>query len=369
MLLALTALALTGAPARAVDARETVVLSPQHVTVDGAAVDVEAYNINGYNYFKLRDLAWLLRDTAARFDVRWDASAGAVRIATRHSYTAPDGSELAARGDRSATAVPSPQTVYINGGARGDLAAYNIGGCNFFRLRDLGSALGFGVSYNESANTAAVTPPAAVTPVAFRDFLFLGDSLISNPHWNANLWGKHGHKAFAGGGAVIPQFFGCTQYQVFVGGTGMGMQGTLKGRSCSGIVVLLGANDLGRLDPGTCEVNYLKLINELRGAFDASVPIFVLAVFPVGMDFQYLGLGLTELRNEHTQTLNTVLANDLMTLDGVWFADATGAFTDDDGMLVTRSGDGLHIAPADYERFYDAIAEALYATGAVVPAD
>ena len=51
--------------------------------------------------------------------------------------------------DKSATAVPSPQTLMINGEPRTDLSAYNIGGHNFFKLRDLGKVLDFYVGYDE----------------------------------------------------------------------------------------------------------------------------------------------------------------------------------------------------------------------------
>ena len=357
-LLPLNALALGGNP---------VCRSVQKLTVDGAAVEAEAYNIGGNNFYKLRDIAWLLKDTAARFDVGWDPAQKLVTVTTRHNYTAPDGHELESRPDYSDRARRTTQRITINGGARDDLTVFNIGDSNFFKLRDLGTALGFGVDYDEPTNTVAITTPASVEPVEFNDFLFLGDSLISNPHWNANLWGRHGHKAFAGGGAVISQFFGCTQYQVFVGAKSMGMQGTLRGRTPKGICILLGANDLGLQEAAVVEANYMKLLDELRGAFDPSVPIFVLAVYPVNMDFQNY-YGLTSVRNERTRTFNTTLANVVLSIDGVWFADGTGPLTDADGMLASNSGDGLHISPLDYDRFYDGIAEALYATGVVVKA-
>ena len=357
-LLPLNALALGGNP---------VCRSVQKLTVDGAAVEAEAYNIGGNNFYKLRDIAWLLKDTAARFDVGWDPAQKLVTVTTRHNYTAPDGHELESRPDYSDRARRTTQRITINGGARDDLMVFNIGDSNFFKLRDLGTALGFGVDYDEPTNTVAITTPASVEPVEFNDFLFLGDSLISNPHWNTNLWGRHGHKAFAGGGAVISQFFGCTQYQVFVGAKSMGMQGTLRGRTPKGICILLGANDLGLQEAAVVEANYMKLLDELRGAFDPSVPIFVLAVYPVNMDFQNY-YGLTSVRNERTRTFNTTLANVVLSIDGVWFADGTGPLTDADGMLASNSGDGLHISPLDYDRFYDGIAEALYATGVVVKA-
>ena len=44
----------------------------------------------------------------------------------------------------------------IDGAVRSDLAVYNIGGSNFFKLREMGSALGFDVDYDKGTDTAIV---------------------------------------------------------------------------------------------------------------------------------------------------------------------------------------------------------------------
>ena len=129
--------------------------SPQRLTVDGAAQDVEKYNIDGSNYFKLRDLAYLLNGTGSRFSVGWDAAAGTVTVVSGAPYV-PDGSELIVGADRSGEAKISAQRVVINGAERADLSVYNIGGHNFFQLRELGEALGFDVDYDAATDTAMV---------------------------------------------------------------------------------------------------------------------------------------------------------------------------------------------------------------------
>ena len=136
-----------------------VVLSPQNLTVDGKAVACEKYNIGGANYFKLRDLAQALSGTSSQFEVGWDGATGTVSITTGKTYTSIGG-ELSAGADKSSTAQVSKQTIQINGVTRSDLSAYNIGGANFFKLRDLGTALGFGVDFDAGTNTAVVTSGA-----------------------------------------------------------------------------------------------------------------------------------------------------------------------------------------------------------------
>ena len=132
-----------------------VVLSPQNLMVDGKAVQCEKYNIDGSNYFKLRDLACLLMGTPAQFGVGYDANYNSVIIVPGMPYE-PNGTELAVGADNSATAVPSPQSVTIGNASAAGLSIYNIGGSNFFKLRDLGTALGFTVDYDAATNTAIV---------------------------------------------------------------------------------------------------------------------------------------------------------------------------------------------------------------------
>ena len=196
-LLLLTALLLGLAlPAAAAN----VQLSNQPLKVDGKAVACEAYNINDENYFKLRDMAMLLNGTAAQFSVGYDEAARAVKIVTGEAYV-PVGGELELGEDKSDTARISAQTVYINGKERSDLTAYNIGGekgNNYFRLKDLGKALGFGVKYDEDTRTvlvSSVVEPARLgkTEDAGREYLdriiFLGDSTT----YGIGYYYRHGY--------------------------------------------------------------------------------------------------------------------------------------------------------------------------------
>ena len=141
--------------------------SAQSLAVDGRTVACDKYNIDGSNYFKLRDLAQLLNGTGSQFDVGWDGDSQLVSITTNHAYTAPNGTELLVGDDQSVTAQVSAQTIMVDGAVRGDLTVYNIGGSNFFKLRELGDALGFVVDYDDATNTAIVESASTVEPVAF----------------------------------------------------------------------------------------------------------------------------------------------------------------------------------------------------------
>ena len=129
--------------------------SPQKLSVDGTDADCDKYNIDGSNYFKLRDLAYLLSKSDSRFSVAFDAESNAVTVVPGGDYV-PVGGELERGKDLSKTAVASKQSVLINGEAVEGISVYNIGGNNYFKLRDLGSALGFTVAFDADANTADV---------------------------------------------------------------------------------------------------------------------------------------------------------------------------------------------------------------------
>ena len=134
---------------------DVVMPTNQALQVNGEAVTgAQVYNINGSNYFKLRDVAALLNGTGSQFALEYDAAARQIVLTTGEVYT-PDGSELSAGEDQSATAVRSSQSLTIDGESA-SLTAYNIGGNNYFMLRDLGEALGFEVDYDAASRTMII---------------------------------------------------------------------------------------------------------------------------------------------------------------------------------------------------------------------
>ncbi len=130
------------------------VATNQNITVDGKVVKPEAYNVGGENYFKLRDIAYLLNGTDAQFSVDYIDAARAVYVVTGEAYKAIGG-EMEKGADKSASCVLSTQSVIIDALAS-NIKAYNFGGNNYFRLRDLGDALGFSVDYDDATRTVII---------------------------------------------------------------------------------------------------------------------------------------------------------------------------------------------------------------------
>ncbi len=132
-----------------------VVASPstQPVLVNGVSVEFQCYalkdaNGNDTNYIKLRDVASILSGSAVQFNVVWD---GAVNIETGKDYV-PNGSEMKTpfRGDRAYETATAE--TRINGKAAAldaiVLKDDNGGAYTYYKLRDLGTALGFTVDWS-----------------------------------------------------------------------------------------------------------------------------------------------------------------------------------------------------------------------------
>ncbi|MBQ3378697.1 MAG: hypothetical protein IJG50_02405 [Clostridia bacterium] len=142
------------------EAADAVTLTKQGLTVNGQTVQTQAYNINGNNYFKLRDVAAMVGGTSSQFDVGYDEANHVVTVTKGQSYEA-QGNENKAGEGMSSTCVKSSQRVTING-REVDMTAYNIGGNNYFKLRDLGMTLGFYVDYDAAAAKVRISTPDAL---------------------------------------------------------------------------------------------------------------------------------------------------------------------------------------------------------------
>lgn len=124
----------------------TAVPTASTVYVNGTQVAFDAYNIAGNNYFKLRDLAFILSGSEAQFEVGWNAAANSIQLTTRKPYT-PVGGEMSAGSKINQIGKPTKSALYLNG-ARADFTAYNINGNNYFKLRDIGQAINFSVEWD-----------------------------------------------------------------------------------------------------------------------------------------------------------------------------------------------------------------------------
>jgi hypothetical protein len=137
----------------ATESAATAAPSASTVYVNGVPKAFEAYNIGGNNYFKLRDLAYVLSGTEKQFSVDYDNATKAITLTSGQPYVAVGG-EMAKGDGKTKTATRTSSKVYFNGKEL-NLTVYNIGGNNSFKLRDLMQVLDVYVGYDNA--TKAIT--------------------------------------------------------------------------------------------------------------------------------------------------------------------------------------------------------------------
>lgn len=152
----------------------TAYASTQAVEVDGKKVEFQMYALkdaagNPTNYVKLRDVAHVLNGTKAQFSVGYD---GSISVTTGQPYadaggemTTPYFGDRAYRAGSGAVKVngqsASLESIILTDDAGGDYT--------YFKLRDLGSALGFKVDWDAErgviVETGGSTAPQETPPV------------------------------------------------------------------------------------------------------------------------------------------------------------------------------------------------------------
>lgn len=140
-------------------------------------VTLQAVNIEGYNFFRLRDLAYVLSGTGSQFDVGFDAATGTVSLYIGMPYQIVGG-ESDFLDIYGASISPSGHSIAVNGNLIRP-RAFSIGGNNFFMLRDLEDVLGFQVDWDSSTNTIIIYTN---TP----EWIF--DEILSFLQGNENDW-------------------------------------------------------------------------------------------------------------------------------------------------------------------------------------
>ena len=132
----------------------------QKVSVNGGETQkLIAYNRDGFNYIKIRDLAKLLNGTSSQFDVEYDETVGKINIVTGKPYTANENdtdeiAEVKTAGQKAAgtySLCRNGENVRFGG-------MIFVNGYNCFLLRGLAEnkVLGINVDYDEETNTVLI---------------------------------------------------------------------------------------------------------------------------------------------------------------------------------------------------------------------
>ena len=132
----------------------SAVRSSANIIVDGKTVTVDGYTVNDSNYFKVRDIAMLLRNTASKFNVEWDSNLEAIMINTGEDYVVIGG-ELSGEIEQDMDVVENSTPIYVDGRQRA-ITAYNINGSSYFKIRDIADAVGFNIQWDGETQTISI---------------------------------------------------------------------------------------------------------------------------------------------------------------------------------------------------------------------
>ena len=122
------------------------VKNTKKVTLDGEEVMVGAYDVEGYNYLKLRDIAAILNGKKCQFSVGYDEPTKLISVELAKAYEKVEG-DLAEIKDEKAKAIVSVKKILVNGEEK-EVKTALINEYNYMQLRDLGSLVGLGVNYD-----------------------------------------------------------------------------------------------------------------------------------------------------------------------------------------------------------------------------
>ena len=150
---------LTSVTAISVSADEAVPTTST-VLVNGNNIKFDSYNINGNNYFKLRDLAYVLNTTEKQFSIGYNEVLNTVSLTSRQPYIAVGGEMEIGDGDNVQT-EPTSSTILKNGEVV-QLQAYLIDDSNYFKLLRLptSSTAAFPSKSTRVWPTTPRTPPS-----------------------------------------------------------------------------------------------------------------------------------------------------------------------------------------------------------------
>lgn len=145
-----------------VSAAESAKPSTHKIYVDGEKASAAAYEINGNNYFKIRDVAAILSGTAAQFDVTWDPATGNITLTDDKAYT-KTGDELYPIPDSVQIAEESTAPLYRDG-ERVYYTGYNVNDNNYYKLRDIAEDFDFGVTWDGATQSVYIETDEEYVP-------------------------------------------------------------------------------------------------------------------------------------------------------------------------------------------------------------
>ena len=126
---------------------EDALFNQPNMILNGQDTTVASYLINGNNYVKLRDIAYILNNTKKQFQVSWQENISAINLHSSSPYI-PVGGEMHVGESGNMSADLSTVSVYLDD-EQISLKAYTIKDNNYVKLDDIGKILDFLLVWDE----------------------------------------------------------------------------------------------------------------------------------------------------------------------------------------------------------------------------
>ena len=152
--------------------------------VDGKNCYLQGYTIDGTNYYKLRDIAWVLEGSTNEFSVNVDGATGSIRLGLQEPYVHVERTSNTYWNNSSRQVAPTKTTLLVDGKQK-VVETYVIEGSTYFKLRDLGEYIGFGIGQDAKTKVVTVhTQPAQYTTRLSNEYFTTKSRLDPTYRWN-----------------------------------------------------------------------------------------------------------------------------------------------------------------------------------------
>lgn len=125
----------------------TATKSSARVFVNGTETAVTGYSVDNTNYFKIRDIATVLRGTGSQFNVEWNETNNGIDITTGAAYVSIGG-ELVDDVTGNFDVVENSTPTFVNG-KQVAVTSYVINGSSYFKIRDIADIAGCEVQWDD----------------------------------------------------------------------------------------------------------------------------------------------------------------------------------------------------------------------------
>ena len=331
------------------------------VSIDDNEIIFAVFEINGQQYFRIRDIAYALIGTRKQFNVAWDADTRTVTITSGLPYSSVTLSEIHESPPDDKTAIKISHK-YLADGKTVHIVTYNIDDESYVRLTDIGNALNFYTLWNESTGKYFVDTDRdsviktstllAETDDMGQEYLdsivFLGDSTTYGLLAYKTLpGGRNSNQVWTPANRTF-SLFKQNGIKILYPETGkeITIEQAVSLKQPEYMLITLGINGVSMMDESWFKRDYMALISRIMDA-NANTKVILNSIYPIARSYK----NKNSINNEKIMTANAWIY-EIAEEMGLRYIDTNSSLKDEDGWLpeAYQNGDGLHLTPEAFKK-------------------